>query len=317
MRIAVTSRSFSRHPVLRRELEETYPDAHITFNDAGLSLAGGDLIDFLKGHDHAITALEKLTDAVFAALPELEAVSKYGVGYDMVDLGAMAKRGVKFGWAGGVNKRSVSELVISTAISLLRHIPAANKEVREGAWRQHMGRYLSEQTVGIVGCGHIGKDLGRLLGAFGCTVLANDIADFSEYYAETGTRPTGLEELLRQSNVVTLHLPLDDSTRNLMNAQRLALMKSDAILINAARGGLIDEAALKAALVAGRLAGAALDVFAEEPPTDLSLAQMDNVLVTPHIGGSAEEAILAMGQAAIAGVADSRLPEKGVFPEGY
>jgi len=314
-RVAVTSRSFSRHPVLRDELLGCYPGA--TFNDDGLKLAGDDLVAFLKGHDKAITALEALDADVFAALPEIKVFSKYGVGFDMIDLDAMAAAGVKLGWTVGTNKRSVSELVIAFAVQLLRHTPEASVEVMDGTWRQHIGRQLSDHTVGIVGCGHVGKDLGALLRAFGCKALAHDVLDFPEFYAEHDIQPVGLEELLKTANVVTLHLPLDATTRNIVSAERLALMKPDAILINAARGGLIDEAALKSALKEGRLGAAALDVFATEPPDDRELLHLPNVIVTPHLGGSTEEAILAMGRAAIDGLDNNRLPEIGVFPKGY
>ena len=314
-RVAVTSRSFSRHPVLRRELLERYPDT--TFNDDGLKLSGEALVDFLTGAEKAITALEKLDASVIKALPNLKAVSKYGVGFDMIDLRAMTSAGVRLGWTGGTNKRSVSELVIAFAVQLLRHTSKARDEVLAGTWRQHIGRQLSDCTVGIVGCGYVGKDLSILLRAFGCRVLAHDILNFPDFYTEHGVEPMGLEELLKTSDVVTLHLPFDDNTRNMLSAERLALMKPDAILINAARGGLIDEAALKAALKEYRLMGAALDVFVMEPPQDRELLELSNFIVTPHIGGSAEEAILAMGRAAIDGLDDNRLPEKGVFPKGY
>ena len=299
-RVAVTSRSFSRHPVLRQELLSRYPET--TFNDEGLKLVDEALVAFLEGHDKAITALEILDDAVFAALPELKVVGKYGVGVDMIDLDAMSRRGVKLGWTGGVNRRSVSELVISFAIGLLRHVPAAQREVLDGTWRQHVGRQLSGKTVGIIGCGHVGKDLVGMLHPFGCDVLAHDIRDYADFYRDNNVRPVALEALLEQSDVVTIHTPLDDSTRNILSAERLALMKSDAVLINLARGGLVDEAALKVMLSDGRLAAAGFDVFAIEPPQDEGLLSQPNFLVTPHIGGSSEEAILAMGRAAIAGL---------------
>jgi D-3-phosphoglycerate dehydrogenase len=187
----------------------------------------------------------------------------------------------------------------------------------DGAWRQHIGRQLSDRTVGIIGCGHVGKDLAILLRAFGCKVLAHDILDFPEFYVENDIEPMALDDLLKQSDVVTLHLPINDSTRNILSAGGLALMKPDAILINAARGGLIDEDALKLALMEDRLGGAALDVFATEPPEDRELLELPNFIVTPHLGGSAEEAILAMGRAAIRGLDENQLPEKGVFPKGY
>ncbi|TAN56891.1 MAG: phosphoglycerate dehydrogenase [Rhodospirillales bacterium] len=299
-KVAVASRSFSRHPVLRAELLARYPET--TFNDAGKSLAGEELVEFLQGHEKIVTALEKLDDALFARLPDLKVVAKYGVGLDMIDLEAMRRRGIKLGWQGGVNRRSVSELVISYAVALLRHIPQGNALARDGGWKQLMGRQLSDRTIGIVGLGHIGKDLTQLLKPWGCRILAHDIKPMPDFCAKWGVEMMGLEDLLRQADVVTLHLPLDDNTRNILTAERMRLMKPDALLINAARGGLLDEAELKDMLASGRLAGAALDVFAQEPPQDLGLVRLPNLIVTPHIGGSAEEAVLAMGRAAIAGL---------------
>jgi D-3-phosphoglycerate dehydrogenase len=307
--IAVASRSFSAHPILRAELLARYSD--VLFNDGGASLAGDRLIDFARGRRKLITALETLDEPIFAALPELKVVSKYGVGTDTIDMAAMARHGVRLGWTGGVNRRSVTELVIAFMIALLRHVPLAHRELRDGIWKNRKGRQLSDRTVGIIGCGHIGKDLTPLLRAFGCTVLAHDILDFPEFYAAHQVEPVGLEGLLRRADIVTLHVPLDASTRNMLSAERLAMMKPEAVLINAARGGLVDEGALKAMLMDGRLAGAAFDVFAEEPPHDLELLRLPNFLATPHIGGSAEEAILAMGRAAIEGLDTNAVPVAG------
>jgi phosphoglycerate dehydrogenase-like enzyme len=309
MKVVVASRSFSRHPILRAEILARFPDT--TFNESGKSLAGEELVAFLDGHDAAITALERVDGPLLDALPGLKVIGKYGVGLDMLDLEALRRRAIRLGWTGGVNRRSVSELVIAMAISLLRLVPQGNAEVRAGQWRQQMGRHLSERTVGIVGCGHIGKDLVPLLRAFGCHVLAHDIRVFAEFYAAHGVEALELDELLARADVVTLHLPLDGTTTNILSAERLALMRPSAILINCARGGLVDEAALKQALIEGRLAGAGFDVFAGEPPTDLELLRLPNLLATPHIGGSAEEAVLAMGRAAIAGLSDNAVPEPG------
>jgi len=299
-KVVVTSRSFSRHKLLREELLSKY--SNVTFNDKGLKLTGDDLVEFLKGHDKAITALEKIDNVLLSALPQLKVVSKYGVGIDMIDTNALKKHNVKFGWEGGVNRRSVSELVISCAISLLRDVTVSNNEVRNGIWKQHLGKQLSDLTVGIIGCGYIGKDLVKLLKAFGTKVLAYDILDFPEFYKENDVTAVDLDTLLRESDVVTLHLPLDDSTKNILDKERMNLMKSSALLINHSRGGLLDESELKSMLMDGRLAGAALDVFSQEPPEDKELINLPNFLVTPHIGGSSEEAVLAMGRAAINGL---------------
>lgn len=306
IRVAVCSRSFSKNQVLRNELLDRYQN--VTFNDEGLKLNGETLIDFINDHDKVIIALEIIDDYILEKLPNLRVISKYGVGLDMIDMSAMRRHNKHLGWTGGVNKRSVSELVISFAIALLRHVPAAHREVLSGTWRQHIGGYLSGRTVGIIGCGCIGKDLIPLLQSFGCPILVNDIIDQTEYYKSNNVESASLEDLLKSSDIVTLHLPLDDTTHQILNSKRLSLLKSNAILINVARGGLIDENYLKKMLINKELAAAALDVFAVEPPVDDELLSLPNFLVTPHIGGSAEEAIIAMGRAAIDGLDVNAIP---------
>jgi phosphoglycerate dehydrogenase-like enzyme len=305
-RVAVCSRSFSRNPILRDKLMALYK--HVTFNDLGLQLEGDDLVEFLRGHDKAITGLERLDEYVLSRLPELKVVGKYGVGLDMIDLDAMREHGKRLGWTSGVNRRSVSELVIAFAIAMLRHVPAAHREVLAGNWRQHVGGYLTKRTVGIIGCGNIGKDLVSLLKVFDCPILVYDIRDYREFYESHAIEAVSLEELLTRSDIVTLHVPLDESTHNMLDAQRLALLKPSALLINASRGGLVDERELKVMLRDNRLSAAAFDVFAVEPPQDYELLGLPNFLVTPHIGGSANEAMLAMGMAAIDGLDRHKIP---------
>lgn len=313
-KVAVCSRSFSRNPILRSELLTRYPS--VTFNDAGLSLAGSDLVEFLKGHQKAIIALEVVSREVLSRLPELEVVSKYGVGLDTVDLVAMRACGKRLGWTGGINRRSVAELVIAFAIAMLRHLPTANREILSGSWRQVVGGQLSGRTVGIVGCGHVGKELARLLQVFDCPLLVNDIQNFPDFYEAHDMKPVALESLLARSDVVTLHVPLNDRTRNLLDSRRLALLKPGAVLINTARGGLVDEDALKKMLKENRLAAAAFDVFSTEPPQDRELLTLHNFFATPHIGGSAEEAILAMGRAAIVGLDENNIPDEKFVADG-
>lgn len=306
--IAVTSRSFSLHRTLRSELLDRY--SNVRFNDDGLTLSSEELIEYSRGRRKLITALERIDDTFLTRLPEVKVISKFGVGIDMLDIDAMIRHEVRLGWTGGVNRRSVSELVIAFAISLLRHIFAASTDLADGVWRNRTGRCISGRTFGIIGCGHIGKDLVRILRTFDCKILANDILDFPEFYSAHEVEPTVLDDLLGRADIVTLHVPLDDSTRNLLNAERLAFMKPESILINVARGGLVDEVALKSMLIEGRLAGAGFDAFATEPPQDLELLRLPNFLATPHIGGSSEEAILAMGRAAIIGLDKNAIPSQ-------
>ena len=305
-KVAVCSRSFSRNTTLRQALLSRYQN--VTFNESGVQLEGNDLVKFLTGHDKAITALERIDETILSNLPDLRVISKYGVGMDMIDIPAMRRHKKRLGWTGGVNRRSVSELVIAFAICLLRDIPNAHSEVISGVWRQHVGGLLTGRTIGIVGCGFIGKDLIHLLRPWGCKILVHDILSFPEFYSQhSNVHPVDLEQLLKESDIVTLHVPLDDSTANMLNAERLNLLKPTAILINAARGGLVDEIELKFMLKASRLAAAAFDVFAQEPPSDNELLSLPNFLVTPHIGGSSAEAILAMGQSAIDGLDNNSL----------
>jgi len=247
---------------------------------------------------------------VLARVPELRVISKYGVGLDGLDLAAIARRGVKLAWTGGVNRRSVAELTLGFAIALCHRVPETNVGLRRGEWLKLVGRELTGCTFGVIGCGFVGKDLVRLLEPFACRVLAHDIRDYAEFYRAHDVTAVSLAELLRQSDIVSLHVPLDASTRGLIGAAQIEQMKHGAFLINAARGGLVDEAALAEALASGRLAGAAADVFAAEPEIDARLRSSPTFLGTPHIGGSSREAQLAMGRAAIDGLERARVPDE-------
>ena len=155
------------------------------------------------------------------AAPELRVIAKYGVGFDKIDLPAIISRNIALGWTGGVNRRSVSELVIGFAIAMLRQFSAANDAVLNDNWHQVIGRQLSDCTVGIIGCGHVGKDLGRMLrAAFGCSVIAHDIIEDDTYFAETGVVPVSLNTLLSEADVVSVHLPHDASTHYFLDAAR-------------------------------------------------------------------------------------------------
>ena len=304
-RIVVAARSFAKNPTLRKELLDRYGEA--TFNESGRVLAGEPLIALLRGHERAIVGLEPIDEHVLLAVPELRVISKYGVGLDAVDLEAVARHGVKLAWTGGLNRRSVAELTLMFAIALLHRVPQCAHELESGHWSPLVGRQLTGRTVGIIGCGHVGKDLVGLLEPFGCRVLAHDIRDYAEFYTANGVQPVSLVQLLDESEVVTLHVPLDATTRGMIGARELAQMRPGAVLINAARGGLVDESALRDALVSGHLAGAAFDVYAQEPPADRALLELPVFLGTPHIGGSSAEAQLAMGRAAIEGLETARL----------
>jgi phosphoglycerate dehydrogenase-like enzyme len=299
--VAVASRSFSRNPTLRQELLDRYPGSR--FNDQGtVVLSGTELIQFLRGADRAITGLDVVDEAVLDAVPELRVVSKYGVGLDMIDLEAARRHGVSVRWTPGVNRQAVAELTICFMIALCRSVVVLAQDLAAGRWHHPGGRQISSSTVGIVGCGHVGQQVARICRAMGARVIAHDLRAYDEFYREAGITPMSLDALLQQSDIVTIHVPLDASTRGLIDARALALTKPDAFLINTARGGIVDERALKQALLERRLGGAAFDVFAVEPPVDRELLMLRNFIATPHIGGGTLEAVLAMGRAAIAGL---------------
>jgi D-3-phosphoglycerate dehydrogenase len=281
----------------------------VRFNTGDKTLAGADLIAFLQGVRRAIVAMERIDEATLAALPDLEIISKYGVGCDNIDLEACARHGVKVGWTGGVNRLAVAELALSLMIASLRRVGEGLRQVVvDGGWSQLLGRQLSGRTVGVIGFGAVGSEVARLLAPFHCRILANDIRDREDVARVLGVSMTPLDILLSQAEIVTLHVPLTETTRHIIGAEALAKMRPDAIVVNTARGGVIDETALADALESGRLAAAAIDVLEKEPPIDRRLIGLRNVIVTPHIGGSSEEAVLAMGRAAMDGLESAKDP---------
>lgn len=305
----MTSLSFAGNPVLRAELTARYPN--VSFTESPSILHGDALVALMRGHERAIVGLERIDEQVLAQLPELRVISKYGVGLDGIDIDALVRRGIKLGWTPGVNRRSVAELTLAFALALLHRVPECDVALRRGRWNKLVGRELTGKTVGIIGCGSVGQDLVRLLAPFACRILAHDIRDYPEFYAAHGVTPAGFAELLQAADIVTLHVPLDASTRGLIGAGELARMRPGTFLINAARGGLVDETALADALERGHLAGAACDVFQIEPDANPRLVALPTFLGTPHIGGASQEAQLAMGRAAIEGLETARVPGNG------
>lgn len=304
-KIAVCSRSFSSHPILREELLRSY--ANVKFNDEGLSLAGDELASFLKGYDKAIVALETVDEMLLSKVPELKVIGKYGVGLDKIDFKEMDKFGVKLGWTPGVNARAVAELTVAMALVIVRNIHQSNHLVKSHGWKQIKGQQLSSMTYGILGCGHVGKTLAQLLKPFGCKIIAHDVADRMDFYKENGIESVDFNTLITKSNVLSIHVPKNRSTENIINRETIFKMQKGSYIINTARGGLIDEDALLEAIKLEHINGAALDVFQEEPSSNLELINHKNIFTTSHIGGSSEEAILAMGRAAIKGLDEYRL----------
>lgn len=243
----------------------------------------------LENAQFAITGDVPVTAAMMS-VPGLKAVHKWGVGYDNIDLEAARTHGVRVLRTTGSNAVSVAETTLGLILALGRNLVRGHVGIEGGAWRKAelspTSMTLSGKTVGIVGLGYIGKALARLLRGFGCTILYSKRTALSEAEEESlGVRFAPLDELLRTSDVVALNCELNESTRNLVDARALSLMKPDALLVNAARGGVVVEVDLADALRAGHLRGAAVDVFETEPITaDNPLIGIDRVILTPHLG---------------------------------
>lgn len=296
--VKVSSPSFSQDQTLRSELAARF--GTVVFNETGHRFDRDGLAAYLRDADAAIVGLERVDDGVLGSCPRLRIIAKYGVGLDGIDLEACRARGVAIGWTGGVNRRSVSELTLCFLLGLFRNVFVTSAKLcRTGEWHKKGGRQLSETTIGIVGLGHVGRDLVHLLSPFGCRILANDIADVSAFARAHGVELVGKDELYARSDAVTLHVPLTAETRRLIDDRALDRFTPGAFLVNTSRGEVVDPEALKRALRSGRLGGAALDVFDAEPATDRELLELATFVGTPHIGGNAREAILAMGRSAI------------------
>ena len=240
----------------------------------------------------------KVTRRVIEAAPKLRVIGRAGVGLDNIDLDAAKERGIKVVNSPAASSRSVAELVFGLLFAVARKIAFADRKMREGVWakKQCMGIELEGKTMGVIGFGRIGYNVAKIANAFGMRVLLYDPYPNEERAREVGGTFASLEDLLKESDVVTLHVPLVDATYHLINEERLKLMKPTAILINAARGAVVDNNALVKALQEGWIAGAGLDVYEEEPlPKDHPLTRLDNVVLTPHIGASTEEAQMRAG----------------------
>ncbi|MGP0629227.1 phosphoglycerate dehydrogenase [Nitrospina sp. 32_T5] len=301
-RVAVTPPAISKSPFLRKSISDLFPD--VRFNDSGRYLTEDELIEFCDGVEALLIGRDPLTEKVLAALPQLRLVAKYGVGLDNLDIPAMEQRGVRLGWKAGVNRRSAAELTLAFILGLCHNVFRTGSALKQGQWEKAGGVMLKGKTVGVIGCGHIGSDVVRLLLPFDCRILVRDILNKHSFCADMGAQQVDFDTVIQESDIVTLHVPLTDETRNLIDPWAFREMKPSAYLVNTSRGEVVDEKALKRALMNGDIAGAALDVFALEPPEDAELLDCPNLFATPHIGGNSKEAVEAMAQSAISFIVD-------------
>jgi phosphoglycerate dehydrogenase-like enzyme len=297
MKVAVTSKAFSKNEVLISELRQHFSDVRL--NLTGRLLEGEELNQFLFDRDGAIVAMEQMVPQVVEQLPNLQVISKFGVGLNNIDIEYCEAKNIAVRWTSGVNRCSVAEMTLGFMLMLMRNLYLTSTQLSNGYWNKSGGQSLYGKTIGIIGLGHIGKELVNLLAPFNCEILINDIIEQKTFCSSKNLKSVDKKTLFACSDIVTLHTPLTEDTRGLIDDSCLSQMRKESFIINTARGELIDLIALKKALKNGMIAGAAIDVYDSEPPQDKELLGLDNLICTPHIGGNSAEATLAMGRSAI------------------
>jgi len=297
MKIKVTTIAFSKNVDLVKKAKYYFDD--ISFNNEGIRFTESQLITYLSNCTAAIIGLDIINERVLRKLPNLKYIAKYGVGLDNIDLEACKKYNVSILWNGGVNKTSVAELTIGSILSLCRNIYQTSNSLKKGVWDKRGGFELTNKSVGIIGLGYIGSEVIRLLRVFGCNIYGNDIVDKVSYAKENSVKLVSKEEIFKRCDIISIHAPLTDYTRNLFTKEVFKKMKSNSILINTSRGGIVNENHLKEALLNKIIFAAAIDVYNEEPPKNLDLINLPNLICTPHIGGNSSEAVYNMGLSAI------------------
>lgn len=248
------------------------------------------LCELVRDVDGMVVGLERITPKVLANANRLKVISTAGVGYDNVDVEEATRRGIAVCNCAGVNEHSVAEMTFSFMIGLSRQLFAADRAMRASRWERFYGPELWGKTLGVVGLGRVGKATALLGRGFNMRVLANDIRWDITFAGQNGISYVPFEKLLSESDFIALHVPLTPDTLHLIDERAIDLMKPKAYLVNAARGRVVKESALVAALRAGRIAGAALDVFETEPRPENPYLEFENVILTPHLGGSSSEA---------------------------
>lgn len=298
-RVLVTPRSYGQNdPCLRTELERRVGEVIYIASERPLS--SPEVGQLLLGCDGYIAGVDTVDRNALRQADRLRVIARYGVGVDRVDLEAAAEMGVVVTNTPGANAVSVAELTLGLILSLARHIPSANLATHEGKWPKFAGVGLEGKTVGLLGLGLIGKQVARRLQGFDCTILAHDPVPDTPFAVANQIEMATLDEVVTRADFLSLHLPLLPATRRIVDTTFLKKMKRGAFLVNTSRGELVDEAALFEALQSGHLAGAALDVFNDEPPApDNPLLTLPQVIATPHTGAHTDSATNVMGWAAL------------------
>ncbi|ARA87308.1 Hydroxypyruvate reductase [Bacillus paralicheniformis] len=310
MKVVCTSPSFAKYsdnPVLFLKKKG------ISLERLPADITEEQFIEAAGGADAAIVAFNQITPYVLDRLPSLKIVCKHGVGIDNIDLHAAKERNVWVTNAPNANKHAVADFVFGLMLSAARQIPAADRETKLGKWPRIFGSDVYGKTLGIVGLGMIGKEVAKRAQGFNMTVLAYDVFPDRAFAADHHIQFTELDHLLKESDFITLHMPLTAETENMIGEKELAAMKETAYLINASRGGIVSECALYDALANGSIAGAALDVYQTEPLKQHPLFELDRFIAMPHIAGYTRDAVQNLGMICVKNIAsvliDKQKPE--------
>lgn len=320
MRLLITPTSFGQStPKIWDELRSLF--AEVIFNDSGRPLTGSELVAMITDVDALIAGLDEVNAAVFESANRLKVVSRYGVGIEKVDLKAATAHQVVVTNTPGANSVSVAELAIGLMLMCLRDLCPLNQATRQGGWPRSEGISLRGKTIGLIGLGAIGMDVADRLRAFGCRLVASDPFTQTETAAAHGVELLSLDKLLVAADVISLHAPVTAQTKEMVNREFLTKVKPGVVIVNTARGQLIDEAALVEALKDGRVRAAGLDAFTKEPPgADNPLFQFPQVIATPHTGAHCDDAVTAMSVRAMENclaVLKGERPASVVNPEVY
>lgn len=297
-KILVTPRSLTKqgHPALEPLRRAGY---QLELSTPGRQPKEEELLGLVPGCVGYLAGVERITERVLAAADRLRVISRNGTGIDNIDLAAAESRGIRICRAEGANARGVAELTLALLLALSRSVSFSDAALKNGGWERRQGMELEGRTLGLVGCGRIGKLVAQFALALGMAVRAHDIHPDPAFSPPGDFAYAPLESVLAEADFLSLHCSWPDGGPPLMDTSALALMKKGAYLINTARAALIDEAAVLRALETTHLAGVGVDVFDPEPPRDSALVRHDRVIATPHIGGYTEESISRAVSAAV------------------
>ncbi len=310
--VQIGSRSFGKvYPEHIQQLEEA--GCIVIPNGVGRAYRADELMDSLQNADAIITGTDELTADVIAAASKLKTIAKHGIGLETIDLDAARERGISVSATPMAVTDAVADLALALMLAAARKIVPAHISVCNGDWMNYTGMQLRGKTLGIVGLGRIGQQVWLRAKGFGMKAVAYDPYPNEEFAAENDVSFAPLDELLRIADVVTLHAPADSVVCPLLGADEISSMKQGALVINTARGVLIDEDALADALHSGHLGGAGLDAFVEEPLVDSPLTELENVVLTSHIGGSTFDGRRLMGEAVVENILRAKRGEPPLF----